>query len=196
MNNAHTALLLNSTFGTDTSFIQKQVIKGAKFFADFIAQLSTIEQLKAVTENQKGVKRYTQCVNFALTGDSKAFDAVSAYMISGIVLTKDKTITYQNAHFMCGVGSDNASNIRGISRAKLARFLGDAGTAGTVSSKVSRTTGKNGFFTALGITTKSDKHSFTLTDNAKNHALVLAYAHQLERMTESTFLSLTAKKNK
>ena len=191
--NAHITLLNNTDFASDTSFIRKQVSKGGQFFSELITQLSTIEQLQNITKNQKGVKRYTQAINFALNGDVTSFDAVTAYTVSCIALTKSKSISFQDVHFLCGVGSDNASHIKGISRAKVSRFIGSAGTTGTVTSKVSRTVGKNGFFTALNITEKSDKHSFTLTDTAKNNALILAYAYQLERMTDSTFLTLSTK---
>ena len=191
--NQHVNLLLNTGFGSDTSFIQKQVLKGGDFFAELITQICTFEQLKAITSNQKGVKRFVQSLNFALNGDINTFDAVTAYMVSCVALTKDNTIKYQDAHFLCGVGNENAKLSKGVSKAKVSRFIGNAGTAGTITSKVSRTSGKNGFFTHLNITSKSDKHSFTLSDNAKSNALILAYAYQLERMTESTFLTIKDK---
>lgn len=197
MQNSNLVSMLSSgSFGTDTSFIKKQIAKGAQNFSDLLNAIVTQEQLSAIMKNQKGVKRFVQSLNFALSGDTNDFDAVSAYMVSCIALTKDSTITYKNAHFLCGIGSDNAQLIKGISKAKVSRFIGDAGSAGTITSKVSRTTGKNGFFTALNITSKSDSHSFTLSDSAKNNPLILAYAYQLEKMTESTFLTIKEKQNK
>lgn len=181
-------------YASDSAFINKQVVKGGQHFKQLAPLLCNSEQLNNM--NQKGVKRFVQSVNFALSGDIKEYDAVTAYLVSAVVLTKDNTISYKNAHFLCGLNTDNAENIRGLSRAKFNKFLSNAGTAGTITSKVSRTTGKGGFFTALNITNKSDKHSFTLTDSAKNNPLLLAYASQLEKMTDGAFNLLQASKNK
>lgn len=184
--------LTNVKYASDNGFIAKQLITGAKHFAEFAPLLCNSEQLNAM--NQKAVKRFTQAVNFALSGDLKQYDAVTAYMVSAIVLTKDNNVSFQNAHFLCGLNTEHAQVIRGVSRSKFARFLGNAGTAGTITSKVSRTTGKGGLFTALSITNKSDKHSFTLSETAKTNALILAYASQLEKMTEGSFHLLQANK--
>lgn len=177
--------IVTGAYASDTGFISKQVLKGGAHFEAFAPMLSTTEQLNAM--NQKGVKRFVQAVNFALSGNVKDFDAVTAYMVSAVILTKENTVSFQNAHFLCGLNTEHAHAIKGASRARLNKFLGNAGTAGTITSKVSRTTGKGGFFTALNITNKSDKHSFTLTDSAKNNALLLAYAKQLENMTDGAF---------
>ncbi|MPS48528.1 hypothetical protein [Methylobacillus sp.] len=181
-------LLASLSFGSDTSYVRKQVEKGGKFFAEFVPQICAPEQLQAM--NQKGAKRFVQAANFALTGDTKSFDAVTAYMISAIMLSKSETITFKDAHFACGLNSDDAKNIKGVSRARLGKFLGNAGTPGTITSKVSRSTGKGGFMTALGITSKGDKNSFSLTATAKNHPLIVAYALQLEKMTDGAFTLL------
>jgi hypothetical protein len=194
--NAHLNILLSGSFGSDTGFIKAQIEKGGNFFAELLQQICTVEQLKGITSNQKGVKRFVQSLNFALNGDIKSFDAVTAYMVSCVALTKESTITFQNAHFLCGVHNENANLIKGVSKAKVSRFIGNAGTKGTISSKVSRTSGKNGFFTHLNITNKSDANSFTLTSDAKSNPLILAYAYQLERMTESTFLTVKDKVTK
>lgn len=187
-----TANINAGAYASDTSFIRKQVEKGASFFAEFAPAVCSESQLKAM--NQKGVKRFAQALNFALSGNTKDFDQVTAYMVASVMLSKEQTITFARAHFLCGLGVDGATHIKGVSRARLARFIGSAGTAGTITSKVSRTTGKGGFFTALGITTKSDKHSFTLSDNAKNHPLLTAYAHQLQNMSDSALQLIQEKK--
>lgn len=189
MKNALLNTLNNSiatgAYASDTGFIAKQIIKGDKHFAEFAPLVCNDTQLKAM--NQKAVKRFVQSVNFALSGNVKDFDAVTAYMVSAIVLTKDNKVSFQNAHFLCGLNTEHAQAIKGASRAKLNKFLGNAGTAGTITSKVSRSVGKGGFMTALNITSKSDKHSFTLTDSAKHNPLLLAYAKQLENMTDGAF---------
>lgn len=181
----------NGLYASDTAYINKAVLKNASHFADLLPLLVTSEQLNAC--NQKAVKRLVQSINFALNGNVSDFDAVTAYMVSAVILTKQPSITFQNAHFLCGLNTEHAQAVQGASRARLNKFIGNAGTAGTITSKVSRTTGKGGFFTALNITNKSDKHGFTLSDNAKQNALLLSYAVQLEKMTDSTFLTLTNK---
>ena len=194
MQNAINAIVANlnkGAYSSDSSFIAKQIDKGGEYFANFINQTVQPEQINAM--NQKGAKRFAQAVNFAMSGNVKDFDPVTAFMVASIVLTKQSTITFKDAHFLCGIGSDDAQLIKGISKAKLSRFIGGAGNAGTVTSKVSRTTGKGGFFTALGITGKSDKHSFTLTETAKSNALILAYAHQLQNMTEGALALINEK---
>lgn len=197
MQNLITALVNNvnnNVYASDTSFIAKQIEKGGKFFAEFAPLLASVDQLKAM--NQKGVKRFVQAVNYALSGNIKDFDAVTAYMVSAVILSKENNITFQNAHFLCGLNTEHATHIKGASRARLARFIGNAGTAGTITSKVSRTTGKGGFFTALNITSKSDKHGFSLTENAKINPLLLAYAKQLETMSDSALQLINSKKDK
>ena len=186
--------LAKGLYSTDTVFITKQVKKNESFFNQFAPMLATVEQLSNM--KQKGVKRFTQAVNFALNGNVSDFDVVTAYMVSAVILTKANNVSFKDAHFLCGLNKDDSQNIRGVSRSKLNRFLGNAGTAGTITSKVSRTTGKGGFFTALNITNKSDKHSFTLTDSAKTNPLLLAYAKQLENMTDGQFSLIQAKLDK
>lgn len=190
--NALEVNLQASLYSSDNSFIAKQVKLNEAYFKEFAPLLCNAEQLAKM--NQKGVKRFVQAVNFAINGNVKCFDAVTAYMISAIVLTKDLNISFQNAHFLCGLNTEHAQAIKGVSRAKLHKFLSNAGTAGTITSKVSRTAGKGGFFTALNITNKADKYSFTLTENAKTNPLILAYAKQLENMSEGQFKLLTESK--
>jgi hypothetical protein len=181
-------------YASDTTFVRKQIEKGGSFFSEFAPVVCDENQLDAM--NQKGVKRFTQAVNFALSGNVKDFDEVTAFMVSAVMLSKEETISFSRVHFLCGVGVDGATHIKGVSRQRLARFIGNAGTVGTITSKVSRTTGKGGFFTALGITAKADRNSFTLTANAKQNPLLLAYAVQLEKMTDGALALIREEKSK
>lgn len=181
-------------YASDNSFIAKQLSKGGEYFASFAPIVCDENQLDAM--NQKGVKRFTQALNFAISGNVKDFDEVTAFLVSAVMLSKEETITFSRVHFLCGVGVDGAAHIKGVSRARLARFIGNAGTVGTITSKVSRTTGKGGFFTALGITAKADRNSFTLTADAKSNPLLLAYAKQLEKMTDGALALIREEKSK
>lgn len=185
-------VIVNRDLGSDKSFVAKRM--NDHVIALLNATVSP-EMVNTEKMNQKGVKRIVQLTNFAVSGNVDDFDPVTAFMVAAVMLTKQETITYRDAHFLCGLGVDEAQHVKGVSRAKLSRFLGNAGTAGTITSKVSRTTGKRGFFTALGVTTKGDAHSFTLSPDAKQNKLLLAYAQQLEKMTDSA-LALIASKQK
>jgi hypothetical protein len=185
------AVINNRNLGSDSGFIQKRLNKNV---IELLNATVSPAQVDPEMMNQKGVKRLVQLANFAVSGNIEDFDPVTAFLVSAVMLTKQETITYRDAHFLCGLGADDAQHVKGVSRAKLARFLGNAGTAGTITSKVSRTTGKRGFFTALGITSKGDAHSFTLAPNAKQNPLLLAYAHQLEKMTDSALALIASKK--
>lgn len=174
-------IIMNRDHATDTAFINKRLTEHVIALID-----ATVapESVAPEAMNQKGVKRLVQLASFAVSGNYRDFDEVTAYMVSAVLLTKQNTVTFKDAQFLCGLGQDDAQHIRGVSRAKLARFFKRETTAGTITSKVSRTAGKRGFFTALGITSKSDAHSFTLTDQAKQNALLIAYAYQLEKMSD------------
>jgi hypothetical protein len=189
MQNAIT-VIQNRDLGTDKGFIAKRL---NSHVVELMNATVSPEMVSPDAMNQKGVKRIVQLANFAVSGNVEDFDAVTAFMVSAVLLTKQETITYRDAHFLCGLGIDEAQHVKGVSRAKLSRFLGTAGTAGTITAKVSRTTGKRGFFTALGITAKGDAHSFTLTPTAKQNPLLLAYAMQLEKMTDSALALIAAK---
>jgi hypothetical protein len=178
-------------YGTDFDRVQKHLTMGGAHLVQFLDLICDLDQIK--TMKQKPTMRFLECIRYALNGDVETFDSVSAYMISTVLLTKQDKVTYQDAHFMMGVNTDGANHIRGVSRAKLSKFLGNGGSVGTISSKVSRTVAPSGFFTALGISIKGDKHSYTLTDSAKSHPFILAYCAQLEKMGDGTLALLKSK---
>lgn len=140
--------------------------------------------------NQKAILRTVQACDFIATGDAlKSCDEVTSAMVAIIALANQSQVSFADAHLAAGA-SKEASPIKGVSRARLARFLPRTSNLGTITSKVSRTVGKAGLFTALGITVKGDTHSFILTDAAKSHPFIIAYALGLEQMTEGAFTLL------
>ena len=154
--------------------------EGLKLFLGMVCDTGHVSAMK-----QKGVMRFVEGSSFAISGNPKDYDEGTAYSVSLVMLTTQDTVKFSDAHALMGCTIDGAQHIRGVSRAKLSRFLGHVGSAGTVTSKVSRTVGKSGFFTGLGITCKSDNHSFTLCPGARENKWLLAYAAQLEKMTDS-----------
>lgn len=151
----------------------------------FLNAIATAEQVSKM--NQKGALRLVESCAFAVSGDAKSFDKGTAMLTAAIALTQQPRLVFDDLKFLMGMGVDGASHIAGVSRAKMHKFIGRVGAAGTIRSKLSRTVANRGIFGALGITSKGDAHSCELTDTAKRHPLVIAYAAQLEKMTDGTF---------
>lgn len=177
----------NGMFKTDSGAVLKQINKGGEFLQLLVDQILTAEQCTSLMKNQKAVKRFLQACNFALSGDTSNFDKNYAYVFATIALTKSDSISFDSMRFIMGLKSEGAKVIAGVSRQRLDRFINLQSTAGTIKTKTTHSVGKNGFMTALGVTSKSDAHGFTLTGNAKTHPLVTGYAYQLEKMTDGAF---------
>lgn len=180
-------------FKSDTGAVLKQISKGGDFLATLLEQITTKEQAQALCKNQKAVKRFLQACNFSLSGDVSNFEPYYAYVFATIALTKSDSISFDSMRFILGLNKEGAQNVSGVSRARLDKFLKLVSNPNTVKTKVTHSVGTNGFMTALGVTTKSDAHGFTLTASAKNHPLVLGYAYQLERMTDGQFALISEK---
>ncbi len=183
VNNSVVSLFESRDLGTDRAFVNNVLKRGGDALKVFMGQVFKVEQFAGV--KQKGMKRVIQAASFALSGNVKDYDEGTAYCVALVMLTNQTTVKFSDAHALMGCTIDGAQHIKGVSRAKLSRFLGRVGTAGTVTSKTSRTVGSGGFFTGLGITLKGDAHSFTLCDGARENPLLLAYAMQLQSMTDS-----------
>lgn len=183
----------NGQFKSDSGAVLKQINKGGEFLQTVVDQILTAQSCTALMKNQKAVKRFLQAVNFSVSGDTNNFDASYAYVFATIALTKSDTISFDSMRFIMGLNKEGAQTIAGVSRQKLDRFLALKTTAGTIKTKTTHSVGTNGFMTALGVTSKSDAHGFTLTPVAKTHPLVVAYAYQLEKMTDGAFNLVTEK---
>lgn len=140
--------------------------------------------------NQKALKRLAQSIAFCAGDLVAGFDRATALIVASIAQSKDKVINFQNMRFtMGGTGNEDTAQIKGVSRARLAKFLGTISNEGTRVSQCSRTVGTGGFFAALGIVRSVDKHSFEVIN--PNHPLLVAYAMRLENMGDGTFALLT-----
>lgn len=136
--------------------------------------------------NQKAILRTVQACDFIATDDTAQCDEVTSALVALIALSNQSRVTFNDAHIVAGAAKEGA-NVAGVSRARLARFLPRTSNLGTITSKVSRTVGKRGLFTALGITAKGDAHSFELCAGAKSHPFIIGYSARLEQMTEGAF---------
>lgn len=159
---------------------------------EFVTGAIEGETIAAMT-NQKAIMRLAQAVAF-VAGDLVAgFDRATALITASIMLSKQSIINFQTMRFaMGGTGDENTTHIKGVSRARLAKFLQTISNEGTRVSQCSRTVGTGGFFSALGIVKSVDKHSFEIIN--KNHPLLVAYAMRLENMGDGTFALLTEEK--
>jgi hypothetical protein len=183
-----TQKLLQNSLGTDATRTRKFCERPQ--VAALIDAIATPAEVSAM--NQKASMRFAQAVSFALSGDVKDCDEVTSALVALIVLSQSDRVTFTDAQIVAGA-SKEGNPVAGVSRARLARFLPRTSNLGTITSKVSRTVGKGkkgaGMFQALGITGKSDAHSFEVSNRA--HPLIVAYAGALEKMTDGTFALLT-----
>ncbi len=185
-----TAILSNAS--SDSMFIIKRLHD--ENVVNTCAALCNEAQAQAM--NQKARKRFVQAVSFAVKGNNADFDAVTALVISALILAKGETVHFSQLHALAGLHREGVENdsIKGVSKSRLNRFLGLGGTAGTITSKVSRSVGKGGLLTALGLVTKSDKHTVTIDRKAVDASpFVLAYAVRLSGMTDGQLALINSK---
>ena len=150
-------------------------------------------QTVASMHNQKAIKRLAQAIAFCAGDLVAGFDKATALIVASIALSKQNIINFSTMRFaMGGTGDENTVHIKGVSRARLSKFVGTISNEGTRVSQCSRTVGTGGFFAALGIVKSIDKHSFEIVN--RNHPLLVAYAMRLENMGDGTFALLTEEK--
>lgn len=155
---------------------------------EFVGAGLDAQQVASITPI-KGVMRLAQAVGF-VAGNMQRFEPSTAFVVACIALAKQKTVNYQDVRFlMGGTGSDDTAAIKGVSRARLQRFIGSV-SEGTRATRVSSALGANGFLSALGVAAKSGKHSFDIIN--ASHPFIVAYAMRLENMGDQTFELLTA----
>lgn len=181
--NEVTRAILSMDLGSDCARVARTIANGGQILVDTIGALLSVESLSGM--NQKAIMRAVQAVSFAVSGAVEDLNKTTAHIVAMLMMTADERIAFESARFLCGqTGMIAPTSVNGVSRAKLQRFIGRAGTAKTIESQVSRSVGKRGFLTGLGVTAKSDAHGFTLSPNARQSAFVLGYAHQLQALTD------------
>lgn len=178
--------------GATASDIKRILRFASEGNCEFVTGALTGETVAGMT-NQKAIMRLAQAVAF-VAGDLVAgFDRATALITASIMLSKQSIINFQTMRFaMGGTGDENTTHIKGVSRARLAKFLKTIPNDGTRMTQCSRTVGTGGFLSALGIVKSVDKHSFEIIN--KNHPLLVAYAMRLENMGDGTFALLTEDK--
>lgn len=183
IHNEVTSRILSLDLGSDAARVRRTIERGGQALIDSLAAFVPLESLALM--NQKAVMRTVQSVSFAVSGAVEDFNKSTAYLVSLVMLTGQERVSFADALHVMGAGGEGTAPVNGVSRAKLQRFLGGrAGTAGTMVSQCSRTVGKRGFMTALGVTVKGDAHAFTLTSKARELPFMLAYGFALQNMTE------------
>ena len=161
----------------------KRIVRFATESACAAAECAIDANVVASMTNQKALMRLSQALNFVVSGDVAAFDTASAFVIAALALSKQERISFSDMHYLIGAsGNENTAHIKGVSRSKMQKILSSISSMGTITSQVSRTVGSGGYLTALGVVTKSDKHGFTIAN--RSHPMIVAYAAQLEKMTD------------
>jgi hypothetical protein len=178
--------ILRAPLGTDYARVSRTIARGGQPLVDTLGAFLNVDAIAAM--NQKGIMRAVQAVSFSVSTAVEDFDPVTASVIATVCLSAQETISFAAMRFAAGQSNMvQPPSIAGVSRARLMRFGLRGGTAKTIESKVSRSVGKRGFLTGLGVTIKSDAHSFTLTPAARQSGFVLGYAHALDSMTDGAF---------
>lgn len=187
--NEVTSAILALDLGTDSARVARTITNGGQPLVDTLGAFLTVSALGGM--NQKAVMRAVQALSFSVSGASEDMDRVTAHVVAAVMLSTDSIISFESMRYLAGQsGILDPKSIGGVSRARLQRFIRNGGTAKTIESKVSRSVGKRGFLTALGVTVKSDAHSFTLQPGARQSAFLLAYSHQLQAMTDGALALL------
>lgn len=191
-------IFINADLKGETARVRTMFETHGGRLADLVNSLITTEQANHIVTNVKGAMRVIQSLCFTLGGDVRYYDASTAFIVSAVALSTQSKINYASLHLLQGYRKEGTegANVKGVQRPRLVKFLGTVGTNGTISSKTTRTVGKNGFLTAMGITTKSDNSTVELAEGAKSNAYIVLYSHALERMTDGAFALIQEKQEK
>lgn len=181
---------LNGT--SDASTLLGYLDRGGASLCAVLGAFCSAEQIASLP--QKGIMHLAKIATFINSQglDTRGFSKEYAAIAAACALTPlNVRIAYADLHHALGVkGNQFTTPIPGVSRAKLARFF-KTGSAGTVTTRTSSSTGKNGLFGALGVTEKVDANGFVVT--SRGAPLLIAYAQQLDKMTDGAFDFLHSK---
>jgi hypothetical protein len=164
--------------GTDYSKTRKLVTENVE---NWLAQHGGNDFDSLVAgENQKGIFRFLEAVNFASSKNDKALETQGAratYIIAAIIIaSKQAEMTFGDVRYVISaVGNSNTAAIKGIQASTVRAIIGSVPPE-SIKSMLSRSTGKNGLFTRLGITEKTSADSFTVR-NASHPFLELLAQH-------------------
>lgn len=195
--NATVSALVNpEALGTDAARVSKTVARMGQSGVDFLGAFIKPEQVARM--GQKARMHACFLASFITSGatDTTGFSKAHAFIGAALALAPEGSrVAFCDAHYLCGASSKGyaAAPIPGVSRARLQRFIGHAGAAGTITTRVSSTVGVNGLWGCLGATEKGDKHGFNVV--TRNIPFLIAYAQALEQMTDGA-LSLLDKGDK
>lgn len=191
---------LEMNLGTDLDVLMGH-LDGCSYLPAVLATLDMIATPETIAKMpQKGIVKTVRHAKW-IASDGLATNKRGGFildpaigMLSCIVgLTSQPRIGFHDAHAVMGGSQEGAAPIGGVSRAKLHRVLPNIirRASGTLSAQASRTVGagkKEGIFSALGITGKTDGHGFTVLN--RNHFLIVATCDVLNRLSETTIVEM------
>jgi hypothetical protein len=180
-----TVIALTEGMGSDIARVEKLISRYGQPLVDTLGALVSPDQARAM--NQKG-RLHTVHIGGLIVSqgmEDQGYSRAHAILASIIALAPvGARISFKDAHVTMGAQGDQFTQpIPGVSRARMMRYFQSAGALGTISTRTSSTVGKSGLFTVLGCVEKSDAHGFTIVSKAS--PLLIAYAMELERLTDS-----------
>jgi len=180
-----TSTALTEGMGTDIARVVKLVDRYGQALVDTLGALVTPDQARAMSQKARLHTVHMGGMIVSQGLETQGYSRAHAIIASIIALAPEGVrVAFRDAHVTMGAQGDQFTQpIPGVSRARMMRFFQSAGAMGTISTRTSSTVGKSGLFTALGCVTKSDAHGFTIVSKAS--PLLIAYALELERMTDS-----------
>jgi hypothetical protein len=176
--NSTVSALLAIDLKTDRETINKQLVIGGQSTAEFLGHFVNPEHVRGF--NQKRVLTVVKLANFVTSGATAGYMRESAILAAIIALLPvGSRVDFESTRFaMGGKGSEHVTPLPGVSRARMVRFFG-LGNMGTISTRLSQIAV---MWENLGVLSR-DAHGFTVVN--RSVPLLVAYAHALEKMTDS-----------
>lgn len=155
---------------------------GGQALIDTFGILVSPEQIKKC--NQKAAMRLIEAVHFAIDPSAQYADKVTVTCFLSVIQSAVSRASFETLRFSAGEKVENPIALQGLDQNKLRRFAFLESCKGTVQSKISRTFGDRGFFSAIGVSAKIDGHNIEFNSQARENPIVVAFAMGLEKMTQ------------
>lgn len=132
---------------------------------------------------QKQVMRAIQFVSAVSRKSYVDFDYTHARILCAMKLAGSHDLNTDAICALAGATFNPDANTRGISRDNLNRMFASRHGASTIQTKMSNSTGKNGFYQSIGLTfAKPDERNHTVSLN-DTHDLVIAFFDAINKAT-------------
>ena len=168
----------NPTFG----FSESTLFYGSKMGVDFEGVFKL---------PQKQVMRALQFVNSLISGNYEGFDYTHARILCAMKLAGSFDLTTDAVTALASATRSDSVNTRGISYSSLNTMFRKHHAISTVKTKVSNSTGVNGFYQYVGVTFATPRernHTISLNDTSP---LVIRFFEMINNGTKSQLESMS-----